>query len=152
MAEGEDSDSAAVRLLPLQLQQRYLNPPLSQTAIEALDKRTRECGWAQRFCAAMAALQVPAPLPFSRPAAHSPQRLKQEANQAHDGSAATAASREAQQLLQAVQADESFTMQVLTLPPSPSRTHAPVMLYFRLSQSNLRSWTLELEAHAAALQ
>ena len=153
MAEGEDSDSAAVRLLPLQLQQpATLTLPLFQAAIEALDKRTRECGWAQRFCAAMAALQVPAPLPFSRPAAHSPQRLKQEANQAHDGSAATAASREAQQLLQAVQADESFTMQVLTPPPSPSRTHAPVMLYFRLSQSNLRSWTLELEAHAAALQ
>jgi hypothetical protein len=128
MAEGEDSDSAAVRLLPLQLQQpATLTLPLSlcQAAIEALDKRTRECGWAQKFCAAMAALQVPAPLPFSRPAAHSPQRLKQEANQAHDGSAATAASREAQQLLQAVQADESFTMQVLTPPLRPAAPTRP---------------------------
>jgi hypothetical protein len=121
MAEGEDSDSAAVRLLPLQLQLQQpatLTLPLCQAAIEALDKRTRECGWAQKFCAAMAALQVPALPTFSRPAAHSPQHLKQEANQAHDGSAATAASREAQQLLQAVQADENFTMQVLP-PPSP---------------------------------
>ena len=66
----------------------------------------------------MAALQVPALPSFSRPAAHSPQHLKQEANQAHDGSAATAASREAHQLLQAVRADENFTMQVLP-PPSP---------------------------------
>ena len=29
-----------------------------QASIEALDKRMRECGWAQKFCAAMAALQV----------------------------------------------------------------------------------------------
>ena len=30
-------------------------PPAS---LEALDKRMRECGWAHKFCAAMAALQV----------------------------------------------------------------------------------------------
>lgn len=72
MVEGEDSDSAAA-------------------SIEALDKRMRECGWAQKFCAAMAALQA--------------------ANEAQDSSAATSACRDAQQLLHSVQCEESFTMQ-----------------------------------------
>jgi hypothetical protein len=31
-----------------------------QASIEALDKRMRECGWAQKFCGAMASLQVAA--------------------------------------------------------------------------------------------
>ena len=36
-----------------------------QASIEALDKRMRECAWAQKFCAAMAALQV-----VTRPRSH----------------------------------------------------------------------------------
>ncbi len=77
--------------------------------------------------------------------------IEQEANQASDGSAAMNASRDAQQLLQAVQSDDSFTMQV---PPrrSPSRCVLRLLTLFHHAQSNLRSWTLELEALAAVLQ
>lgn len=60
----------------------------------------------------MAALQVTEALfLYKFPLSH-PDISKQEANQASDVSAATSASRDAQQLLQAVQSDESFTMQV----------------------------------------
>jgi hypothetical protein len=70
----------------------------------------RECGWAQKFCSAMASLQVAA---RSCPPALCPLTTRaQAANEAHDSSAATAASRDAHQLLHAVQSEEGFTMQV----------------------------------------
>ncbi len=52
---------------------------------------------------------------------HTPYDCAQAANEAHDGSAATNASRDAQQLLHAVQSEEGFTMQVLQLQPLQSR-------------------------------
>jgi hypothetical protein len=52
---------------------------------------------------------------------HTPYDCAQAANEAHDGSAATNASRDAQQLLHAVQSEEDFTMQVLPLLPLQSR-------------------------------
>lgn len=62
MVEGEDSDSAAVIDPPCHSPAKSTPPlpltPPCQASIEALDKRMRECGWAQKFCAAMAALQV----------------------------------------------------------------------------------------------
>jgi hypothetical protein len=76
--------------------------------------------------------------------------VKQEANQSTDGNSAATASRDAQQLLQAVQCDENFTMQVhprRSAPLSPS-----IVTLLCSAQSNLRSWTLELEALAAAAQ
>jgi hypothetical protein len=88
-----------------------------QAPIEALDKRMRECAWAQRFCAAIAALQVHRPLPPLILHAH--RCDAQAANEARDGSAAAAAARDAQQLLHAVQSEESFTMQVHPCPPPP---------------------------------
>ncbi len=95
----------------------------------------------------MAALQVAVPLPLF----FSLRDIEQEANQASDGSAAMNASRDAQQLLQAVQSDDSFTMQVLPRR-SPSRCVLRLLTLFHHAQSNLRSWTLELEALAAVLQ
>ncbi len=59
MVEAEDSDSAAVRLSPSQQRScDFLTWSCFQASIEALDKRTRECLWAQKFCSAMAVLQV----------------------------------------------------------------------------------------------
>jgi hypothetical protein len=87
-------------------------PRLLQASIEALDKRMRECGWAQKFCSAMASLQVAARSLCPRALPADNNARVQAANEAHDSSAATAASRDAHQLLHAVQSEEGFTMQV----------------------------------------